>query len=186
MKAIIGLGNPGEEYKGTRHNLGRELAQRLIRRWGRILPRRRREYLLFTYSLQGEEIGIVMPRHFVNLSGVSIKAFRDLTGISLQDMLIACDDVNLPLGKIRIRPRGSNGGHKGLRSIIESLGTEDFPRLRMGVGRPPDEGDLVEFVLSPFSSDEWPVVEEMLERAGDAVEEWIRSGMEKAMSIYNC
>lgn len=185
MKAIFGLGNPGEEYKATRHNLGRMLVERLARRWGASSALGRREFSLLLARFEGEEVGLVFPRTFMNLSGVAVKAFRDCTGIRLEDMLVACDDANLPLGRIRLRRGGGDGGHKGLRSVIDFLGTEKFPRLRMGIGRPPEGCDMVEFVLSPFCSEEWPVVEEMLERACGAVEEWIRSGIEKAMSLYN-
>lgn len=185
MKAIVGLGNPGKKYRLTRHNLGRMLVERLSQRWGASPFKSRREYDLFLAEFEGRKVGLVLPKTFMNLSGVAVRAFRDLTGSRLEEMLVVCDDANLPLGRVRLRPAGGDGGHKGLRSIVEFLGTEEFPRLRMGIGAPPESYDLVEFVLSPFCSDEWTVVEEMLERACEVVEEWIRAGIERAMSLYN-
>jgi len=157
----------------------------LVERWGAEPLGRRREFDLYGASLEGREVWLVLPRTFMNLSGLAVRAVRDFSGARVEEILVACDDANLPLGRIRLRPGGGDGGHKGLRSVIDFLGTEGFPRLRMGIGRPPPGCDMVEFVLSPFSSDEWPVVEGMLERACEAVEEWVRSGMERAMSLYN-
>ena len=185
MRVVVGLGNPGEEYRLTRHNLGRMLVERLVGRWEAERLGRRREFDLYGAQFEGSEVWLVLPRTFMNLSGLAVRAARDFSGARLEEMLVACDDANLPLGRIRLRPAGSDGGHKGLRSVIEFLGTEEFPRLRMGIGRPPEGCDMVEFVLSPFSADEWPKVEEMLERACLAVEEWVRSGIERAMTLYN-
>lgn len=165
--------------------MGEELGRRLIRRWGARRSLKKLEFELFSASWEGEEVGVALPRVYVNLSGLAVRALREALSLELPHILVACDDANLPLGKIRLRPKGSDGGHKGLRSIIDVLGTQDFPRLRMGIGRPPEGCDMVEFVLSPFSADERPVVEEMLERACEAVEEWVRSGIEKAMSKFN-
>lgn len=182
---MVGLGNPGEEYRLTRHNLGRMLVERLIERWRAEPLGSRREFDLYGAKFEGKGVWLALPKTFMNISGLAVRAVLDFSGASREELLVACDDANLPLGRIRLRPSGSDGGHRGLRSVIEFLGTEDFPRLRMGIGRPPPECDMVEFVLSPFSADEWPKVEEMLERACLAVEEWVASGIERAMTLYN-
>jgi len=180
IKIVLGLGNPGRLYQKTRHNVGFMVVSRLARRMGLKFDKK----FCSSRVAEGEGIVIAKPYTYVNLSGKAAKALLQRFSLAPQDMLVICDDVALPLGRIRIRRKGSDGGHNGLRSIIKELGTEEFPRLRVGIGR---EGikDLVEYVLGEFEREEMEILEKVLEVAVDAVECILKEGIEEAMNKYN-
>ena len=165
MKLIVGLGNPGPHYEQTRHNVGAMVVRRLARR--RL----------------GPDVRLLVPDAMMNVSGEALA--RAALPERMEDLLLVCDDVNLPLGTLRVRPEGSDGGHHGLASCLQQLGTEAVPRLRVGVGSASLPKDLTEFVLSPFDPPERPVVEETLARAAEACELWAAGGIEAAMNRVN-
>ncbi|MDP3789374.1 MAG: aminoacyl-tRNA hydrolase [Candidatus Omnitrophota bacterium] len=189
MKLIVGLGNPGEEYKHTRHNIGAKVA-RILADLNRISLRRRRYSSHFGEGkIHSGEVIIILPLTYMNLSGEAVSAVMNDKEILPSDLLVVCDDADLALGEIRIRPSGSDGGHRGLRSIIAELGNSSFNRLRIGIGRakgePTSGGSLKDHVLRPFSKEEAVVVREMEERAAEAVSYWLKNGTDKAMNKYN-
>lgn len=177
---MIGLGNPGPTYQGTRHNVGaavvEELAQRVGGRW-----REDGGYRTTT----GDSLILCLPLRFMNRSGGAVATILSDTGAAPSEMLVVCDDVNLPLGRIRLRRRGGDGGHKGLRSIIDVLGTEEFSRLRMGIGKPDTPESLEEYVLAPVPDDHVQEVRKMVQRAADAVMCWSKQGLDAAMVLFN-
>ena len=182
MKLIVGLGNPGEKYKSTRHNIGANVTKRLAKRNNISLRRRKYSSRFGERKIGDEQVYIILPLTYMNLSGGAVRSIVKDKEIALSDILVICDDADLKLGNIRIRPKGSDGGHRGLRSIIENLGSESFSRLRIGIGK---EGDLRNHVLAPFSKDETGKVEEVEERAADAALCWLTKGIVQTMNVYN-
>jgi PTH1 family peptidyl-tRNA hydrolase len=186
VAAIFGLGNPGAQYKGTRHNVGFAVVDELARRFavpsfdtfGSALVARVRR------SPTEAPIVLAKPMRFMNLSGEAVRDVTAFYKIDPPDILVVVDDVQLPLGRLRLRRSGSAGGHNGLRSVIQYLGT-DFPRLRVGVGRGDARWDLVDHVLSRFSSDEREVIDRAIARAADAVEVFVSDGIGAAMNRFN-
>ena len=185
MKLIVGLGNPGAKYKDTRHNVGFEVAARLAKQFGRTPPRARFQGEIVEVNISGEKALLLTPLTYMNLSGASVLATRDFYKIELTDTLVVCDDFNLPLGKLRLRAKGSSGGQKGLEDILRRLGTEEVPRLRIGVGAPQPGRDVAGYVLSRFAKDEQAVIAEALDRAAEAAVAWVGQGLEPAMNRYN-
>jgi PTH1 family peptidyl-tRNA hydrolase len=185
MKVIVGLGNPGLQYRRTRHNLGFMVVSDLARERGIRFRRGRFECLQGEGDIGAERVLLVKPHTFMNRSGRCVAALARALKVSFSDLLVVCDDVNLELGRLRLRRGGSAGGHKGLQSIIEQLGSDQFPRLRIGVGRPRGEGDIVSHVLAGFQRSEWPVVKEAVARAVQAVETWVYYGIDEAMNRFN-
>jgi PTH1 family peptidyl-tRNA hydrolase len=185
MKLIAGLGNPGSRYEGTRHNVGFEIVDRLARRQGVVLESAPGEALLARLRSLGAGALLVKPLTFMNLSGHAVAELVRYYRVALPDLLVVTDDVNLPLGRLRARPRGSHGGHNGLKSVAEQLGSEDFARLRIGVGRGDDRRDLADHVLARFEAGERDAIENALERAVDAVEAFVVGGIEEVMNVYN-
>jgi PTH1 family peptidyl-tRNA hydrolase len=188
-RLILGLGNPGGEYRGTRHNVGFRVVDELARRFGVPVD------LLECNSLAGrtgageDEVLLAKPQTYMNRSGHAARCFVERYGLDPAAVLVVYDEVNLPLGKLRLRRSGSPAGHRGLESILEGLRTGEVPRLRLGVappadGRPPSE-DLADFVLSPFEPQELEEAEAMIRRAADACETWLREGPEAAMARHN-
>jgi PTH1 family peptidyl-tRNA hydrolase len=191
MRLILGLGNPGEEYRDTRHNVGFRVVEELARRWEIPIDRLDCNALTGRSLSEGAGEGGVLlakPQTYMNRSGYAARCFAERYGIDPAAVLVVYDEVNLPLGKIRLRRSGSPAGHRGLESVIENLRSADVPRLRLGVaageGRPAGE-ELVEFVLSPFAAEEREAVEEMVRRAAGACEAWVREGIEAAMQTFN-
>ncbi|HEY3045382.1 MAG TPA: aminoacyl-tRNA hydrolase [Vicinamibacterales bacterium] len=182
MKAIVGLGNPGPEYKGTRHNIGFEVIDELARRWGLKLKSWKSAAAMAV--AKEHETLLAEPKTFMNLSGEAVRKISAFHQIEPSDLLIVVDDVNLPLGRLRFRQMGSAGGHNGLKSVIQHLGTE-FPRLRIGVGRGDSRRDLADHVLARFESDEAAEVERMTARAADAAEMFTTAGIAAVMNAYN-
>lgn len=184
-KLIVGLGNPGIKYRFTRHNIGFLVARQLAKKCSLSLRRKRFSSLLGEGVVDGTGVMLALPLTFMNLSGPSVCSLVEWKKLSLADLLVICDDVNLSLGMIRLRPGGGCGGHKGLSSIIDSLGTEDFPRLRIGIGGRLENQNLESFVLRPFHKKERDAVNSSIERAAEAVMLWVKQGIEVAMNKFN-
>lgn len=183
MKLIAGLGNPGTKYAGTRHNVGFHVIDILADRWNVDMGREKFHAWFGEGFVGGEKIVLLKPTTFMNRSGQAIAAAGRFYQISLPDLLVIVDDLALPLGRIRLRPGGSPGGHNGLADIVQKAGTNEFPRLRVGIGQP--LGNQVSFVLSRFHPDEEPVVNQMVEESAAAVECWIKNGSDVTMARYN-
>lgn len=184
---IVGLGNPGTKYAQTRHNVGFDLLDSLAKRW-QISFSDRKQF----QGIYGEGIGrnntkirLLKPQTFMNLSGQSVRATIDWFKLPPESVLVVYDDLDLPLGKIRLRLSGSAGGHNGMKSIISHLGTQKFPRVRMGIGKSAGEKDTISHVLGKFSEAEKPVINEVIYLVNDAIEVSLKQGIEQAMNLYN-
>lgn len=190
MKVIVGLGNPGREYAATRHNVGWWLIDHLADVWHFDSWKKDGEAHVANGTVGGVKVRLVKPQTFMNLSGQALKNYvRRPFWSAAKDLLIVVDEVQIPVGRTRLRARGSAGGHNGLKSVEHSLGTQEYARLRIGVG-PSEErkgvyGDLADFVLAPFARDEREDVLALLPSLTAAVESWIHDGVDKAMSLYN-
>jgi PTH1 family peptidyl-tRNA hydrolase len=184
MKIVVGLGNPGSRYAGTRHNVGYAVADLLAQspRVGRFQSRFQAQ--IAEWVAEADKVLLVKPETFMNLSGRSVRQIVDYYQAPLENLLVVCDDVNLPLGKLRCRARGSHGGHNGLRDIQNHLGTIEYARLRIGVSAPAEK-DLVDHVLGRFRAAEQAVINEAVERAAQAVVVWAEQGIEVCMNQYN-
>lgn len=183
--AVFGLGNPGARYVRTRHNLGFLLVERLVARLGARPRGGATDAIHHEARLEGHVLHLLRPLTWMNLSGRAVESFLARAGLGLERALMAVDDVTLDLGRIRLRARGSSGGHNGLRSVEEVLGTSNWARLRMGCGPAPEEADLADFVLGEFVADEEAAVEDLIERSADAVCSWVLSGTDQTMSQFN-
>jgi PTH1 family peptidyl-tRNA hydrolase len=184
-KLIVGLGNPGPKYEGTRHNVGFEVMDRLAQGPGGSPFSRKFDGLLAEAELDFRRVLLLKPQTYMNLSGRSVRQAVQFYKIeTAEDLLVVCDDISLPLGKLRIRPKGSDGGQKGLRDIIAQLGTQDFPRLRIGVGDP-GPIDAADYVLGRWRNTERPVIDDSLIAATQAVAVWVAQGLEAAMNRFN-
>jgi peptidyl-tRNA hydrolase, PTH1 family len=184
MKLVAGLGNPGSQYRGTRHNVGFEVRDELARRHGLAFAAGRVDALVARLR-QPVDAWLVKPLTFMNLSGRAVAELRRFYQIEVPDLLVVTDDVNLPLGRLRARPRGTDGGHNGLRSIVESLGTTEVARLRIGVGRGDARRDLADHVLARFDPDEATAIQAAIARGADAVERFLVEGIEPVMNAFN-
>jgi len=182
---VVGLGNPGRRYQGTRHNIGFAVADEVARRRQAAFESGRGDALTARCGRGADAVLVVKPLTMMNLSGAAVAAVGGFYKVDPSAILVAADDVNLPLGRLRLRARGSAGGHNGYKSIIECLGTEEFPRLRVGVGRGDPRRDLADHVLARFDDDERDEVERAVARAADAVETFLAEGIEAAMNRYN-
>jgi len=182
---VVGLGNPGKRYEGTRHNVGFEVLDVLADRAGNPARRQRFQGEFCQATIRGSAVLLLWPLTWMNLSGGSVRAARDFYKIDHADILVICDDFQLPLTAIRIRPRGSSGGQKGLADILKQLGDQAIPRLRVGIGPVPSSRDPADFVLARFTTAERPEAEASLTRAADAAEAWATLGIEAAMNRYN-
>ncbi len=185
MRLIVGLGNPGPEYEWTRHNCGFLVIEELARRAGAQVRMRQCQALTGRAIIEGETLLLVKPQTFMNESGVAVAALRAKYEVSPTDVLVITDELALPFGRIRLRRLGSAGGHNGLKSIIARLGTNEFPRLRLGIGVDHPIDDAAAFVLSDFPRRERDALTEMVARAADAVEAVLKTGITDAMSKYN-
>ncbi len=185
MKLVVGLGNPGPRYQGTRHNVGFDAVDLLAKRHGLewAAAPRGAEALIANWRMGGTVVA--KPLTFMNLSGAAVVPLLQFYKIEIADMLVIVDEVQLETGRIRVRPSGSAGGHNGLKSIIGSLGTDAFPRLRIGVGRGDARRDLADHVLAKFDADERSIIEDAIVRAADACEAFIAEGIEVAMNRFN-
>src|SRR4051812_45575577 len=184
MKVVVGLGNPGPKYAGTRHNVGFEVIDYLAAAPGVPAFRERFEAFVTEMKEGGETVLLVKPLTFMNLSGRAVRAVLDFYKLPVEHLLVVCDDFNLPLGKLRVRAKGSHGGQKGLGSIQDHLGTDAYARLRIGVGQPAPR-DAVDFVLSKFGPVERKAAEDAVAVAAQAVLTWVRNGTEACMNRFN-
>ena len=187
MRLIVGLGNPGKEYRETRHNVGFMVADEIAKRHGLTLAMAPSQVpdAFIAKKFGADPILIGKPLTFMNRSGDAVAALAHYYDIVPADLLVVVDEVALPFGRLRARARGSAGGHNGLKSVIERLGTTEFPRLRLGVGRGDTRRDLADHVLSKFEADEQAALEEFITRAADAAEMFAAEGIEKVMNAYN-
>src|SRR4051794_18429093 len=184
MKLVVGLGNPGSKYEGTRHNIGFEVIDRLAAGGSGVKFTRKFEGLVAETEIDFRRVLLLKPQTFMNLSGRSVGQALRFYKIDLADLLVVCDDLSLPLGKLRLRGGGSDGGQKGLRDITAHLGTDAYPRLRLGIGER-NEADAVDFVLSRFRGVERPVIDDALILASQAVAVWVAQGLDAAMNRFN-
>lgn len=184
MKLIVGLGNPGSRYRTTRHNLGFMVVDALAERWRISVGGKRHDAELGSGEIASVRAVIAKPQTFMNASGESVAKLRRLHRLDPADILAVYDDLDLPLGRIRLRADGGAGGHNGVASLISVLG-KGFPRLRVGIGRPPGGADPVGYVLEPFDASERSIVEETIGRAADGAESWLAQGLEPTMNVVN-
>jgi PTH1 family peptidyl-tRNA hydrolase len=182
---IAGLGNPGPRYAGNRHNVGFRCLELLAVAHDLAFDKRQKRSRVALGTVQGRRVLLAQPQTFMNESGSAVVPLARFYRVPPERLLVVYDDLDLPLGTLRLRPAGGSGGHKGMRSIIERLGDQDFSRLRVGIGRPPGRMDPTAYVLQDFSAEEKPLVEEALERAVAAIETWLCDGIQAAMSRYN-
>jgi PTH1 family peptidyl-tRNA hydrolase len=192
MKLIVGIGNPGKEYAHNRHNVGFHCVSELARRHDIAMKKHQCQSLLGTGVICGQQIMLAKPETYVNNSGNAVSQIVRKYRIAIDDLLVICDDLDLPLGKLRIRQGGSSGGHKGLKSIIAAIGSQEFSRIRIGIGRPYEEGSsdrdleaVVNHVLSDFDREEKLLIKPVILKAADAVECILSNNITAAMNIYN-
>ncbi len=186
LHLIVGLGNPGAAYARTRHNAGFRLVERLAERWRLEWSASRKFHArLARGEYGGRRVVLCEPQTFMNLSGEAVGALVDFYRVKLQNLMVAVDDADLPVGEIRLRMRGSSGGHHGLESIEQRLGTRDFARLRIGIGRQDGRREITGHVLGRFEAAETALVDKVLTAAGNQVECWLDAGIQKAMSQFN-
>jgi len=185
MKLLVGLGNPGSEYSRNRHNMGFLCLNHFAKSHRLAFSQRQSKARVAKGEVGGEPVILSKPTTYMNLSGAAVASLVRQWKVSLSDILIVHDDMDLPLGKIRLKPKGSAAGHHGIESIIASLGSQEFPRLRVGIGRPGDTGGTIDYVLGDFVSSERDLVEEVIARVSKAIDCFIAEGLEKTMSKFN-
>jgi PTH1 family peptidyl-tRNA hydrolase len=182
---LIGLGNPGREYRDSRHNVGFMFIDRLIVRLNARGMKVQSKAIVISATYEERKLILAKPQTYMNLSGQAAQGLLNFYKLPIENMLVAHDDLDIPFGTIRIRPKGGPGGQGGMASTIEQLGTKDFPRLRIGIGRPPGRMDPAAYVLQNFSRDEMKVLSEIVDRAADAALTFVMDGLNKAMNKYN-
>ena len=182
---IVGLGNPGRQYKDSRHNVGFMLMNNLAKQLGVTFSRMESKSLVTKANYLGNRIILAKPQTYMNLSGEAVGSLVRFYKTPLSHILLAYDDVDLPFGTLRVRPSGGSGGQKGMKSIIERLGTEEFPRLRIGINRPPGRMEAAAYVLQNFSKDEADIVPHILDRASEAVFVFVAENLDAAMNKFN-
>lgn len=185
MKLVVGLGNPGRKYDGTRHNVGFAVIDALAAGPSVGSSQSRFESEIAEWREGAEKILLMKPQTFMNLSGRAVRAAVDFYQLALVDLLVVCDDIALPLGKLRFRARGTHGGHNGLRDIQQHVGTTEYSRLRIGVDVPGEHNDAIDHVLGKFKPSEKPVIEDAIGLAVQAVAVWVGQGIQTCMNQYN-
>lgn len=185
MKLVVGLGNPGEEYENTRHNLGFMVLDRLAAKYGAVIDVRKKKSLVTRIKIDKEKVLLLKPQTFVNLSGEAVLYMASFFRIMPENIIVVCDDLNLPLGKMRIRGYGSSGGHNGIKSLIQFLKSDNFPRVRIGIGGPPEGKRMEDYVLEPFTPEEMLVLNPVIDKACEAIEMIVMGNLEGAMSRFN-
>ena len=185
MYLIIGLGNPEEEYSKTRHNMGFNTINKLAQKYNIKITKTKYEGLYETGEIEGQKVILIKPQTYMNLSGNCVKQFVDFYKIEKENILVIYDDMDIEPGTIKIRKKGSAGGHNGMKSIIQMLGTEEFPRIRIGIGRPEHNGDEINYVIGAIPKEEIPKLEEGTEKAKEAIIEILKNGIDKAMNKFN-
>lgn len=186
MYLIVGLGNPGPKYEGTRHNVGFEVVDYLAAQYRISVTRLKHKALVGEGIIQGEKVILSKPQTYMNLSGESVRDMKNWYKVDNHNIIVIYDDISLPVGKLRIRPQGSAGGHNGIKSIIYQLHSDVFPRIKIGVGQPAHpEHDLADFVLGRFNEQEKEQIIKVMKNAADAVPVIIQAGVTEAMNRYN-
>jgi PTH1 family peptidyl-tRNA hydrolase len=185
MRLVVGLGNPGQQYRGTRHNIGFDVLTRLRELLGGERPKSKFDAELLEVRLGSEKIALLWPLTYMNLSGRSVRAAVDFFGLPLPNLLVVCDDFSLPWGRLRVRESGSSGGQKGLQNICQVLGSESVPRLRVGIGSPPEGWDPADYVLGKFAAAEQAEMGQVMDQAAKTVLCWAESGIREAMNRFN-
>ena len=185
MRVVVGLGNPGSKYDGTRHNIGFEVLSKLQSKLQLGLPTSKFDGQLLVGRGGEHQMALFWPLTYMNSSGRPVGQLVSFYKIAPSDILVVCDDLALPLGKLRLRAKGSSGGQKGLADILRVLGTEEVPRLRIGIDPTPPEWDTADYVLSRFRPEEQRVVQESIEKAAQAASDWVSQGLQDCMNKYN-
>lgn len=185
MYLIVGLGNPGSEYKGTRHNMGFETVDKLSEKLNIIINTNKFKAKYGLGSIEDEKIILAKPQTYMNLSGNAIRELKNYYKLTNDRIIVICDDIDLDIGKIRIRKQGSSGTHNGLKSVVEQLGATDFQRIRIGVGKPENSYDLINYVIGKISKEEKEVLDKSTEIAAEAAIEIVKFGISKAMNEFN-
>ncbi len=185
MKIIVGLGNPTREYEGTRHNVGFSVIYNIRDKYNINVDTKKHKALIGKGIIEGEKVILAMPQTYMNLSGESVRELVDYYKCDPEDIIVIYDDISLDVGKLRIRAKGSAGGHNGIKNIIAHLGTQEFPRIKVGVGEKPPRMDLADYVLGHFSKEEQPIIREGADKACDAVALMIKEDIATAMNKFN-
>lgn len=185
MYIFVGLGNPTDKYQATRHNIGWDAITRLSDDYRIPLDFKKHKAICGKGYIEGEKVILAQPITYMNLSGESVRELVDYYKVTPQEVIVIYDDISLEVGQLRIRKKGSAGGHNGIKSIISHLGTDEFPRIKFGVGDKPKDWDLADYVLSRFSKEEQPVIRDALKDTSDACRSIIVDGIEAAMNLYN-
>lgn len=185
-KVVVGLGNPGAKYDGTRHNVGFEVLKELSQRLGAPTPRAKFDGQLAVATLEGNKVILLWPLTYMNDSGRCVQAVTKFYKIDVeQHLLVVCDDMSLPLGKLRIRAKGSDGGQKGLRDILRVCGSQSIARLRVGIDPPPPRWDVSDYVLGRFQNEDEPIIRESIRTATEAVLTWCAKDLTSCMNEFN-
>lgn len=185
MKVIVGLGNPGFKYKNTRHNIGFTVIDELSKRL-HVPVKKNKFHAVYGIGLSGnEKVALLQPLTYMNASGEAVRPFLDYYQVPAEDMIIIYDDLDLPTGKIRLRPKGGTGGHNGMKSLVAHLGTKEFKRIRIGINHPDEDHDIIDYVLRPFSRKEKTLVRNAVEQAASACEKWLTTPFPEVMNEYN-
>ncbi|WP_184665343.1 aminoacyl-tRNA hydrolase [Texcoconibacillus texcoconensis] len=185
MKLIVGLGNPGKKYAGTRHNIGFEVLDQCEKKLGIPFEVSKFQSSFGYRYIEGEKVFLQKPLTYMNLSGQAVRPLIDYFNIDVEDVLVVYDDLDLPPGTIRLRQKGGHGGHNGIRSLIDQLGTNEFKRIRVGIGRPPEGQTVVDHVLRTFAKSERPDVDHSIETATAAIERWMTTNFTNVMNDFN-
>ena len=185
MFLIVGLGNPGTEYAATRHNIGFDMVTYLSDKYGIALRSKEGKAIVGKGVIEGQKVMLVQPQTYMNLSGESVRALMDYYKLTTDEIVIIYDDISMPVGQVRIRPKGSAGGHNGIKSIIAHLGTQEFPRVRIGVGEKPARMDLADYVLGRFPKEEAETMTTAFKDGAAAVVDMMTEGVEAAMNHFN-
>ena len=185
MYLIVGLGNPEAEYGKTRHNMGFNTINKIAEQYHINVNKTKFQGLSEVGTIEGQKVILVKPQTYMNLSGECVKPFVDFYKIEKENILVIYDDMDIEPGKIKIRKKGSSGGHNGMKSIIQMIGTEDFPRIRIGIGRPEHNGDEINHVIGAIPEEQIPLLDEGTEKAKDAVIEILKNGIDIAMNKFN-
>ncbi len=185
MKILIGLGNPGREYQGSRHNVGFETIDFLANKWGISINQAKFQGIFGSGVVQGEKVILLKPLTYMNLSGICIRQVIDFYKANLSDIVVIYDDMDMAPGRLRMRKKGSAGGHNGIRSTIEHLGSEQFNRIKIGIGRPERKSDVTDFVLTGFQPDEVDIMRDAVKSTAEICEFWLKNDFIKVMNAYN-
>lgn len=185
MRVVVGLGNPGRRYATTRHNVGFWVIDQLSDTWGIPVTKKKWKAEVGEGRIKDEKILLVKPQTYMNLSGESVREICDFFQLDLDQLVVVYDDLDLPVGKIRLRLKGSSGGHNGMKSIIAHLQTERIKRIKIGIGRPEKDSPVSDYVLSPFQQDELILIQEAVKQSAQAIEDWLQVDFQYAMNQYN-